>query len=47
MKVAEVTVCTARRHDAVMGLWEPVEEMEEGREVGYYVTEGDYVVAVV
>lgn len=37
---------TARSHEAVIALYEPVEEMEEAREVGMYAGEGDYVVVV-
>jgi hypothetical protein len=47
IKVPSARVWTARKHDSIVAAWEPVEEMEDGREVGLYVSEGDYVVVVV
>ncbi|BEI81916.1 hypothetical protein CcaverHIS002_0210760 [Cutaneotrichosporon cavernicola] len=50
LKVPAVRVCTARPHPEApesIGTWEPVEKMDEGEEIGYWVGDGDTVVVVV
>lgn len=50
LKVPAVRVWTARPHPEApeaIGAWEPVEEMGEGQEIGYWVGDGDTVVVVI
>lgn len=49
LKVARVQVWTARPHreaPEAIGAWEPVEEMDEEQEIGYWLGDGDTVVVV-
>ncbi|GMK59284.1 hypothetical protein CspeluHIS016_0702990 [Cutaneotrichosporon spelunceum] len=50
LKVPAVRVWTARPHPEApeaIGAWEPVAEMDQGQEIGYWVGDGDTVVVVV
>lgn len=49
LTVPAARVWTARPHSEApeaIGAWEPVEEMDEGQEIGYWVGDGDTVVVV-
>lgn len=49
LKVPVSQVWTARPHPEApeaIGAWEPLEEMDEGQEIGYWVGDGDTVVVV-
>lgn len=46
LQVSSAKVWTARKHESILAAWEPVEELEEGREVGMYASNGDTLVIV-